>query len=62
MNAQKWSQCLEKIERTRRLQPDKENHLLQHANPHLQALIIAALLTRCRLGELLSLQWSQLRC
>ena len=34
---------------------------MQHANPHLRALLIAALSTRCRLGELLSLQWSQLR-
>ena len=31
------------------------------AHPHLQALIIAALSTGCRRGELLSLQWSQIR-
>ena len=48
-------------ERTRRLQPGERARLLQHANPHLQALIIAALSTGCRVGELLSLQWSQLQ-
>jgi integrase len=48
-------------ERTRRLQPGEQARLLQHANPHLQALIIAALSTGCRRGELLSLQWSQLQ-
>jgi integrase len=48
-------------ERTRRLQPGERARLLQHANSHLQALIIAALSTRCRVGELLSLQWSQLQ-
>ncbi|MDP7477642.1 MAG: site-specific integrase [Vicinamibacterales bacterium] len=48
-------------ERTRRLQPGERDRLLQHANPHLHALIIAALSTGCRRGELLSLQWSQIR-
>ena len=48
-------------ERTRRLQPGERDRLLQHANPHLQALITAALSTGCRRGELLSLQWSQIR-
>ena len=60
-------------ERTRRLQPgepgrngepDKlgeEARLLRDASPHLRALIVAALSTGCRLGELLSLQWSQIR-
>ena len=48
-------------ERTRRLQPGERRRLLQHAHPHLQALIIAALATGCRLGELLSLQWSQIQ-
>jgi integrase len=58
--------------RTRRLEPSvmlpdgtvrdgEETRLLKHAGPHLQALIIAALSTGCRLGELLSLQWSQVR-
>ncbi|MGH9239868.1 MAG: tyrosine-type recombinase/integrase [Vicinamibacterales bacterium] len=47
--------------RTRRLEPGEEARLLQHATPHLRALIVAALTTGCRLGELLSLQWSQIR-
>ena len=49
-------------ERTRRLENDEEGRLLQHASPHLRALIVAALSTGCRLGELLSLQWKQIRC
>ena len=58
--------------RTRRLEPSitlpdgtvregEEVRLLTHAGPHLRALIVAALSTGCRLGELLSLQWSQIR-
>jgi integrase len=58
--------------RTRRLEPSvtlpdgtvrdgEEARLLKQAGPHLRALIVAALSTGCRLGELLSLQWSQLR-
>lgn len=58
--------------RTRRLEssvtlPDgtvkdgEEARLMKHAGPHLRALIVAALSTGCRLGELLSLQWSQVR-
>lgn len=43
--------------RRRRLQPGEEQALLDHAGPHLQALIIAALSTGCRVGELLTLQW-----
>ena len=49
-------------ERTRRLEADEEGRLLHHASPHLHALIVAALFTGCRLGELLSLQWKQIRC
>ena len=48
-------------ERTRRLEGDEKQRLLQHASPHLRALIVAALSTGCRRGELLSLQWKQLR-
>ena len=48
-------------ERTRRLEGDEEQRLVQHASAHLRALIVAALSTGCRLGELLSLQWKQLR-
>ena len=58
--------------RTRRLEPSvtlldgtvrdgEEARLLKHAGPHLRALIVAALTTGCRVGELLSLQWSQIR-
>ena len=58
--------------RTRRLEPTaalpdgtvrdgEEARLFKHAGSHLRALIIAALSTGCRLGELLSLQWSQIR-
>lgn len=60
-------------ERTRRLQPGQhgrngcadrpgeEERLLQHASPHLRSLAVAALSTGCRRGELLSLQWQQIR-
>ena len=48
-------------DRTRRLEPGEEQRLLLAANPHLQGLIIAAVSTGCRVGELLSLQWSQVR-
>lgn len=47
--------------RTRRLEPGDEERLLKHAGPHLRALIVAALSTGCRIGELLSLQWHQIR-
>ena len=43
--------------RTRRLHGDEEQRLLTHAGPHLRDLIIAAVETGCRRGELLSLQW-----
>jgi integrase len=46
--------------RTRRLEPGEEEKLLLAANG-LGDLIVAALETGCRLGELLSLQWSQVR-
>lgn len=46
--------------RTRRLQPGEEERLLLNAKG-LRDLIIAALETGCRLGELLSLQWDQVR-
>jgi integrase len=47
--------------RTRRLHAGEERALLDHADPHLRALLVAALTTGCRLGELLSLQWRQIR-
>jgi integrase len=42
--------------RHRRLESGEEEALLAHAGPHLYALIVAALETGCRVGELLSLQ------
>jgi integrase len=47
--------------RTRRLEAGTQAALLQHADPHLRAVLMAALSTGCRVGELLSLQWSQVR-
>lgn len=46
--------------RTRRLQPGEDERLLLKAGG-LRDLLIAALETGCRLGELLSLQWDQVR-
>ena len=45
--------------RTRRLEPGEEVGLLAAAGDHLYALIVAAIETGMRRGELLSLQWSQ---
>jgi len=52
--------------RTRRLdaageEQNEERRLLDHADPHLRAVLVAALSTGCRIGEILSLQWSQIR-
>lgn len=47
--------------RTRRLEPGEEERLLEHASDYLQHIIIAALETGCRLGELLSMQWHQVK-
>jgi len=44
-------------QRHRRLEPGEEERLLAAAEPHLRAVIIAALETCCRQGELLSLRW-----
>jgi len=44
-------------QRHRRLDPGEEDRLLRAAERHLQALIVAALETCCREGELLTLQW-----
>jgi integrase len=48
-------------ERTRRLEPGEEERLLAVATPYIRAIIIAALSTGCRIGELLTLQWSDVR-
>jgi len=45
-------------QRNRRLEPDEEEKLLRAAQSHLRALIIAALESCCREGELLTLQWT----
>jgi integrase len=47
--------------RTRRLDAGTQTALLRHADGHLGAVLVAALTTGCRIGELLSLQWSQVR-
>lgn len=47
--------------RRRRLEPDQAEALLQACNPRLRAIVEAALETGCRLGELLTLQWWQVR-
>lgn len=47
--------------RARRLQGDEGDRLIAAAGPHLRDLVVAALETGCRLGELLSLQWHQVR-
>ena len=47
--------------RTRRLQPGEEARLLAAAGPHLRALLEALLSTGCRVGELLNLQWQDVR-
>ena len=45
------------VSRTRRLQGDEEQRLLQYASTDLQDLIIAAIETGMRRRELLSMQW-----
>ena len=47
--------------RYRRLEPGEEDRLLRHAGNHLRALFVALLFTGCRVGELLSLTWKQVR-
>lgn len=47
--------------RTRRLEPGEEEALLKHADPWLHALIVALLETGCRVGELLTLAWADVR-
>jgi integrase len=48
--------------RVRRLEPGEDDRLLRAANPHLRALIVAALSTGSRIGELLGLRWGDVRC
>jgi integrase len=49
------------LPRRRRLQPGEGDRLLAACGPHLRALVEAAIETGCRRGELLSLQWWQVR-
>lgn len=42
-------------------QPGEEERLLQNAGPHLRDLIIAGIATGCRVGELLGLQWKDVK-
>ena len=49
------------LPRERRLEPGEEERLMAACGPHLRALVEAALETVCRKGELLSLQWRQVR-
>src|SRR5207245_3183617 len=42
-------------------QQGEQERAFNAANPHQQRLIVAALETACRVGELLSLQWHQVR-
>jgi integrase len=47
--------------RERRLEGDEEARLLAAAQPHLKDVILGLLETGCRVGELLSLRWSDVR-
>lgn len=49
------------LPRSRRLEPGERERLLKACGPHLRALVEAALETGCRKGELLNLQWHQIR-
>ena len=49
------------LPRERRLEPGEAERLLAACGPDLRALVEAALETVCRIGELLSLQWRQVR-
>lgn len=51
----------DELPRRRRLQPGEGERLLAACSPHLRAIIEAALETGCRRGELLTLQWWQVR-
>ncbi|MEO7891213.1 MAG: site-specific integrase [Vicinamibacterales bacterium] len=49
------------VGRSRRLEPGEDARLLAACGEHLRAVVEAALETGCRKGELLSLQWAQVR-
>lgn len=60
-HGQRVIQFAKKQSRNRRLQHGERERLIANAVPHLQALIIAAYETGGRRGELLSLQWRDVR-
>jgi integrase len=49
------------LPRSRRLEDDEEHTLLAACGRHLHDLVLAAVETGCRRGELLSLRWNQVR-
>jgi integrase len=49
------------LARRRRLRPGEGEKILAACNPHLRAIVEAAIETGCRRGELLTLQWYQVR-
>lgn len=51
----------EENDRDRRLLPDEEEKLLAAASPHMQAMIIAAIESGMRRGEVLGLQWMDIK-
>jgi integrase len=52
---------VQELPRSRRLEAGEDEKLLAACGPHLRALVEAAIETGCRQGELLSLQWWQVR-
>jgi integrase len=51
---------LPQAKRNRHIDPAEERQLLANASPRMYRLIVGALETGCRLGELLKLQWSDI--
>jgi integrase len=49
------------LSRNRRLRDGEEAALLEHANPDLRDVIVTGLATAMRIGEILSLQWKNVR-
>lgn len=49
------------VARSRRLEPGEGERLLTACGSHLRALVEAAIETGCRKGELMTLQWAQVR-
>jgi integrase len=49
------------LRRRRRLEPGEDQRLFAACAPHVRAIVEAAIETGCRVGELLSLQWAEVR-